>query len=238
MRHHTFFTLAALNQAISDLLEDLNARPFQKLPGTRASLFELLDRPVLRPLPSQAYEYLAFKQARVHIDYHVEFEKHYYSVPHQLLKRAVEIQAGVSTVAIYHAGLRVACHARSMRAGAHTTCVEHMPEAHQRMLWGPERLLSRAADIGAETRALVEHLLQERRHREQSYRRVLALLGNADKYGAERLNNACGRALLINSPTRASVESILKQKLDLNEPANDDLELGHHENIRGETYYH
>ena len=156
-----------------------------------------------------------------------------------MLKRLVEIQANAQTVAIYHAGVRVACHPRSARMGAHTTCAEHMPEAHQRMTWSPERLLTWAGDIGAETRAVVEHVLQEKRHREQSYRRVLALLSNADKYGPERLNHACGRALLINSPTRASVESILKLELDRNaEPPQEELDLGQHENIRGEAYYH
>lgn len=238
LRHHTFFTLAALNQAIADLLDDLNARPFQKLPGSRASLFEQLDRPALRPLPSQPYVFVAFKQARVHIDYHVEFERHYYSVPHHLVKRQVEIQANARTVAIYHAGVRVACHARSARAGAHTTCVEHMPEAHQRMTWSPERLLRWADHIGPETRRVVEHLMQEKRHREQSYRRILALLGNADKYSPARLNRACGRALLINSPTRASVESILKLDLDQTPSGSDELDLGLHENVRGEAYYH
>lgn len=147
-------------------------------------------------------------------------------------------------IAIYSHSQRVASHARSYRQGAHTTCVEHMPRAHQAMQdWSPERFLAWADDIGAETRAVVNHLLQEKRHQEQSYRRILALLGNAKKYGRERLNKACGRALLINSPTRSSVESILKRGLDLvpaevqQEPVQVELSLDHHENLRGEDYY-
>ena len=181
----------------------------------------------------------------MHIDYHIEYDKHYYSVPHPLVKQAVEVHATDSLVVICHQGQRVASHPRSRRQGAHSTCQEHMPQAHQAMQgWSPERFLNWAGDIGAETRELVSCLLQEKRHREQSYRRVLALLSNAKKYGRERLNQACGRALLIGSPTRSSVESILKQGLDritLETPrlaVQEELSLDHHENVRGEDYYH
>ena len=245
LRHQTFFTLASLNQAIRVLLDDLNQRPFKKLPGTRLSQFVQLDKPALRALPAQPYQYADIKQARVHIDYHIEYDKHYYSVPHPLVKRAVEVHATDSLVVICHQGQRVASHPRSRRQGAHSTCQEHMPQAHQAMQgWSPERFLNWAGDIGAETRELVSCLLQEKRHREQSYRRVLALLSNAKKYGRERLNQACGRALLIGSPTRSSVESILKQGLDritLETPrlaVQEELSLDHHENVRGEDYYH
>jgi len=245
LRHRTFFTLASLNHAISLLLEDLNQRPFKKLPGTRLSQFEQLDKPLLRGLPAQPYHYAEIKQARVHIDYHIEYDRHYYSVPHHLVKLAVEVQASDSTVAIYHQGHRVASHPRSYRHGNHSTCSEHMPGAHRAMQeWSPKRFLRWAGDIGTETREVVQHLLQEKRHTEQSYRRILALLSNAKKYGRERLNAACGRALLINSPTRSSVESILKQGLDkvaVETPrlqVQEELSLGDHENVRGEDYYH
>ena len=245
LRHQSFFTLTSLNQAIRVLLEDLNQRPFKKLPGTRLSQFEQLDKPALRPLPTQPYQYADIKQARVHIDYHIEYDKHYYSVPHHLVKQAVEVQATDRTVAICYQGQRVTSHPRSYRQGAHSTCQEHMPQAHQAMQgWSPERFLSWAGDIGAETREVVRCILQEKRHVEQSYRRVLALLGNAKEYGRERLNKACGRALLIGSPTRSSVESILKQGLDhiaVETPHNavqEELSLDHHENVRGEDYYH
>mgnify|MGYP000461711194 FL=1 len=209
------------------------------------SQFKQLDKPALSPLPVQPYQYTEIKQARVHIDYHIEYHKHYYSVPHHLVKQAVEIQASDNSIAIYSHGKRVACHPRSYRQGAHSTCSEHMPRAHQAMQeWSAERFLSWAGDIGRETREVVHHLLQEKRHREQSYRRILALLSNAKKYGRDRLNKACARALLINSPTRSSVESILKQGLDQVPIATscdteqEELNLNHHENVRGEDYYH
>ena len=243
LRHHTFFTLASLNQAIRILLEDLNQRPFKKLPGTRLSQFKQLDQPVLRPLPVQAYQYAQIKQAKVHIDYHIEYDKHYYSVPHHLVRLPVEVQASATTVMVYHQGVRIASHPRSYRLGAHSTCVEHMPQNHRSISeWSPERFLSWASDIGEETREVVSHLLAEKRHREQSYRRVLALLSNAKKYSRKRLNNACARALAIQSPTRSSVESILKLGLDqvVLEPTTvqEEMHLNHHENVRGEDYYH
>lgn len=245
LRHQTFFTLASLNQVIRFLLDDLNQRPFKKLPGTRLSQFEQLDKPALRPLPTSRYQYAEIKQARVHIDYHIEYDKHYYSVPHHLVKQAVEVQASDNTLAIYSHGQRVASHPRSYRQGTHSTCPEHMPRSHRAMTeWSSDRFLSWAGDIGEETREVVKHLLQEKRHKEQSYRRILALLSNAKKYGRDRLNKACARALLIHSPTRSSVESILKQGLDqvaLETPPNmaqEELCLDHHENVRGEDYYH
>ncbi|MEX2489702.1 MAG: IS21 family transposase [Pseudomonadales bacterium] len=245
LRHQTFFTLAALNQAIAGLLEELNHRPFKKLPGTRHSQFLQLDKPALRPLPSQPYHYAEIKQARVHIDYHLEYDKHYYSVPHHLVKQAVEVQASDTTVAVYSHGQRVASHPRSYRQGGHSTCAEHMPRAHRALHdWSPERFLQWAGDIGVPTREVVQRLLQNKRHQEQNYRSILALLSNAKKYGRERLNSACGRALLINSPTRSSIESILRQGLDqvpLEAPRQDRQEemcLNDHENVRGKEYYH
>lgn len=245
LRHQTFFTLASLNQAIVLLLDELNRRPFKKLPGTRLSQFEQLDKPALRPLPAQPYEYSEIKQARVHIDYHIEYDRHYYSVPHHLVKQAVEVQASDTAIVIYSQGQRVASHPRSYRQGSHTTYTEHMPQSHRAMSeWSSERFLNWAGSIGAETHEVVRCILQEKRHEQQSFRRILALLSNAKKYGRERLNNACGRALLINSPTRSSVESILKQGLDQvavenpDEGVQEELNLDAHENVRGEHYYH
>lgn len=245
LRHQTFFTLASLNQAISLLLEDLNSRPFKKLPGTRRSQFEQLDKPQLRGLPQSPYEYAHIKKARVHIDYHIEYDKHYYSVPHHLVKQAVEVQATASTISVYHQGQHIAMHPRSYRQGGHSTFTEHMPQAHKAMSeWTPERFLQWAAEIGPETREVVNHILREKRDKEQSYRRILGLLANVKKYDRDRLNNACARALLIGSPTASSVKPILQNGLDKAEvepipvEAKDDSQQAHHENVRGADYYH
>ena len=245
LRHQSFFTLAALNQAIRPLVGELNSRPFKRLPGSRRSQFEQLDQPALRPLPAQPYRYVQIRQARVHIDYHVEYAGHYYSVPHHLVKQRVEVQAGAETVAIYLHGQRVATHPRSRRVGGHSTCAEHMPQAHRQMTqWTPATLQAWADDIGAGVGEVVKRLFTQKRHQEQSIRRVLALLSNTKRYGRDRLDAACLRALLINSPTRSSIESILKQGLDqrpietTETAAQTELALELHENVRGEGYYH
>lgn len=243
LRHHTFFTLASLNQAIAALLVDLNERPFKKLPGCRRSQFEQLDKPALRPLPAQPYQYAEIRQARVHIDYHVEYDKHYYSVPHHLVKQAIEVQASASTVVFYSNGQRVASHPRSYRQGAHSTCAEHMPGTHRAIHeWSAERFVSWANDMGPATAEVVKKLLNRRQHQEQNFRSVLALLSNAKKYGRHRLDQACARALQINSPTRSSVESILKMGIDQipleRTETQEELALDNHENVRGQNYYH
>ncbi|WP_435056070.1 Mu transposase domain-containing protein, partial [Zhongshania aquatica] len=184
----TFFTLAELNLTIKSLLEDLNQRPFKKLPGCRLSQFEMLDKPALKPLPATRYEYLEFKLARVNIDYHVEFDKHYYSVPHHLVKTQVEIQASRDGVAIFFKDQQVARHARSQRQGGFTTNTHHMPEAHQRhQQWTPKRLLSWAGTIGPATHAMVELFLQRKQVPEQAYRACLGLLNLAKQYTPARL---------------------------------------------------
>lgn len=246
LRHHTFFTLASLNQAISELLVDLNNRAFKKLPGNRQSLFDRIDRPALKPLPAQAYQYVEIKTARVHIDYHIEYDRHYYSVPHHLIKQQVEVHASSTMVSIYAYGQRVSSHPRRFVQGAHSTLTEHMPQSHRAISeWSPERFLTWAESIGSSTKHVVTTLLYKKRHPEQNYRSVLALLNLAKKYDRQRLEKACARALDINSPTRTSIESILKKGLDkidsiyTRQPQQQtELSLDHHENIRGDEYYH
>ena len=156
------------------------------------------------------------------------------------MKQAVEVHASDHVITIYDRGERVASHPRAYRKGGHTTCADHMPASHRAMHeWSAERFLNWAADIGPETRAVVEQMLQQKRYIEQNYRAILGLLGYAKTYTPRRLNNACRRALLINSPNRTSIQSILKNGLD-QVPAEpqDELYLEHHENIRGEDYYH
>ncbi len=246
LRHQTFFTLSALNLAINALLVDLNSRHFKKLPGTRKSQFEAIDKPALKTLPKNPYQYVEIKAVRVHVDYHIEYDRHYYSVPHHLVKEQVEVRASSTLVSVYAYGHRVSSHPRSYSQGAHSTLTEHMPESHRAMSeWSPERFLNWAGDIGQATKKVVTTLLHKKRHPEQNYRSILALLSLAKTYTRERLENACARAVHINSPTRTSVESILKNGLDkLHAPHKKsnlkqaELPLNDHENIRGDKYYH
>ncbi|MES2355927.1 MAG: IS21 family transposase [Pseudomonadota bacterium] len=243
LRHRKFFSLDELNQAIRELLNRLNAKPFKKLPGSRISAFESLDKPALKPLPAHRYEYAQWKKARVSIDYHLEFEGHFYSVPHRLVGKEVELRITANIVECLYKNQRVASHARSHRRGAHTTVAEHMPKAHRaHMQWTPGKLLNWAITIGPATRDIVQHQLTQKPHPEMGYRACLGLLSLARKFGNDRLEAACKRAIVIHSPTRKSVVSILKAGLD-QVPANNQTStteplLPPHSNVRGAKYYH
>jgi len=242
LRHRRFFSLEELNAAVAELLVELNARAFKKLPGTRASAFEALDRPALKPLPATPFQYASWKKARVNIDYHVEVLGHFYSVPYQLVRQEVEVRLSATSVECFVRGKRVAAHARSARRGGYTTCPEHMPASHRAHLeWSPGRLLNWALSVGPQTRDLVRHLLEHKPHPEQGYRACLGLMRLARQYGAARLEAACERAARIHAPTYRSAASILKAGLDrqpLPQTEQAELELPAHANVRGRTYYH
>lgn len=242
LRHHTFFCLAQLNREIARLITGLNDKPFKKLPGTRRSQFEALDQPHLHPLPAQAYEYSHWKQAKVHIDYHIEHERHYYSVPHALVGQRVDVRIGAGVVEIFHERQRIASHARSTRPGGQTTVIAHMPEAHrQHHRWSPGRFLTWAQTIGPSTQALVQHLLENRPHPELGYRACLGLLNLEKGYGKERLEAACLHAVHLGTLTQRSVRALLKKGLDqtpLPDPEEEPPERAPHDNLRGPDYYH
>lgn len=243
LRKQTFFTLVSLNQAIRFLLEDLNQRPFRKRPGSRLEQFNLLDKPALKPLPDSPYEYRDIKKARVNIDYHVEYDGHFYSVPYQLVKQEVMIHAGETTVLILHQNKQIAMHPRAFSYG-YSTDRNHMAKAHQKhQEWSPQRFLKWAGEIGEYTVIVVEHQLSSRPHPEHGYRTCLGLLSLTKKYGKERLELACRRAKHINAMSYKSISSILKKSLD---KVPFDEGDGHtqtalpfdHENVRGSDYYH
>ena len=239
LRNRTFFSLGELNAAIAKLLERLNNRPFRKLPGSRRELFEQLDRPALRPLPAERYVFAEWKKARVNIDYHVEVEHHYYSVPHALVGRQLDVRLTATTVECIYRGQRVASHMRCALRGRHTTADEHMPEKHRKMgQWSPERFIRWATTIGPDTALLIDNVLRSRRHPQQAFRSCLGILRLASSYGEERLEAAAGRALALGSNSYRSVESILKHRLD--ERPSEQIELGlaiEHSNLRGASYY-
>jgi len=241
LRHHTFFSLDELNQSLRTLLDDLNHRPFKKLPGTRKSQFEALDKPALKPLPDSPYSYGEWRKARVNIDYHIDVDVHYYSVPHRFVKHEIDVRVGSSTIECFAQHQRIASHARSHVRGGHTTQREHMPKAHQKHSeWTPGRFLNWAVEIGPRTRDVVKHLLENRPHPEHGYRSCLGLLNLVKRYGATRLEAACERALLAGSPTRKSVLSILDNGLDKAPlpAAETDETATAHDNVRGASYYH
>lgn len=241
LRNREFFSLHELNAEMARLLERLNARAFRKLPGSRRSVFEQVDRPALRALPATRYVFAQWKKARVHIDYHVEVEGHYYSVPYKLVRRQLDVRYTAHTVECLHAGQRVASHTRSALKGRHTTLTEHMPQAHRQMgEWTPQRIMQWAEKTGPATAALIAQLIASRRHPQQAFRACLGVLRLSKAYDEVRLEAACRRSLLAGSHSYKSVESILKLGLDAqafesSEQPSLPLE---HDNIRGADYYH
>ncbi len=241
LRNRQFFSLVELNTAIAELLEVLNNRPFKKLPGTRRSMFESLDRPAMQPLPATPYEYAEWKKVRVNIDYHVAIDKHYYSVPYQLVKQQLEARVTANTVELLHKGKRLASHRRSYQPGRHTTVNAHMPKAHREYAeWTPERLVRWAGESGPATAKLVETILTSRPHPQHGFRACLGLMRLGKRYTTPRLEAASRRALAIGSCSYKSVESILKNGLDRKPlpPTTIDTPAIEHDNLRGSDYYH
>ena len=242
LRHRTFFGLEELNHAIRDGVQRLNRWPLQKQGISRRELFEQLDQPALRSLPNEPYRFAEWKRAKVHVDYHIELTGHYYSVPHALIGQIVDIRFNPHTVEIFRKAKRVASHRRSFQRGAHTTVTEHMPKAHQRAgNLTPKRLIDWAQDIGPETEAWVQVALKRRPHPEQGFRTCLGALKLAKRYGNDRLNAACKRALRVNAFSYRSLESMLKHQLDqqpLPEEKQTAIALPEHANVRGPDYFH
>lgn len=242
LRHRRFYGLGELNAAIAEMLRQLNEeRPIRRLGLTRRALFEDLDRPNLKPLPAQPYAFAEWRLRRVGVDYHVEVEDHYYSVPHRFARSEVEVRLTPQTVEVFLKGERIAAHRRSSGNHRHTTVPEHMPSSHRRYAdWTLERIRREAAAIGPATAALCELILERRPHPEQGFRACLGIVRLLRPFGATRLEAAATRALAIGTLSYGSVRSILDHKLDRqaaqSAPADDAPIL--HPNIRGPRYYH
>ena len=239
LRNRTFFSLAELNQALGELLEKLNTRPFKKLEGSRKSWFETIERAALKPLPVERYVLARWKRATVGIDYHVELEGHYYSVPHGLRQQEVELRYTATTVEILFRNKRIASYLRDSRKGRHTTQSGHMPVNHQQYLeWTPSRILNWAGTMGKATQKVAEIIMTSREHPEQGYRSCLGILRLGKLYGKDRLEAACKRALAIGSSRYKSIRSILENSLDREAvPESKPTQGIVHTNLRGAHYY-
>lgn len=240
LRHVTFFSLAECNAAIAAALEQMNGREMRRLGVSRRQLFETVERPVMQSLPEQDYEYAEWRLARVGIDYHVEVQDFFYSVPHALIHEQVDTRATAHTIEIFHRGKRVAAHARRYGGQRHGTLPEHMPSAHRRYAeWTPERLQRQARAIGPNTEALVIAVMARRPHPEQGFRTCLGVLRLFRGIDPARAETVSLRAVEIGALTYASIASILQHRLDRSAPpqAADGTPLLH-DNIRGPRYYH
>ena len=240
LRHRNFYTLAALNAAIRELLQRLNHRRLRKLKQSRRELFLLFDQPNALPLPHKAYEFAEWKIATVNIDYHIEVDQHYYSVPYQLKSEKLQVRLTAHMVEAFRKGQRVACHARSFLPHQHTTVKEHMPPAHQTYAeWSPSRFIRWAEKTGPHTARLIQTILESRAHPEQGYRSCLGILRLEKHYPKERLENAAARALRYSNLSLKALRKILENGLDrLEERDSSTAALPAHDNIRGGQYYH
>jgi len=241
LRNHTFFSLAEVNDAYSERLAALNATSFQKMEGCRRSFYESLDRPALSPLPATPYEFALWKRARVNIDYHVQVDGSFYSVPYQLARREVEVRLSAGVVEVFHGGTRVASHARSFTRGAFVTNPEHMPASHRAHLeWSPSRLISWGESMGPATGELIAGILERHPHPEQGYRSCLGLMRLGREHTPERLEAAAARALSARAFSYRSVKNILARGLDrvaLPPEGAPGMAPLFHEHVRGPEYF-
>jgi transposase len=239
LRHQVFHTFNELNLSIRELMNELNQREMKQLGASRKALFESLDKPALKPLPSQRYLYTEHKRAKVGPDYHIEYRRHYYSVPHQLVGQHVELEATSKLIQIYYQGNLISQHPVNPKERGLSTHSEHMPSNHQHQKWSPERLLSWGGHIGTATREMVNTLLLSKEHPQQAYRSCLGLLNLTKKYGDVRLEQACKDALIVNKPYLRFIKNLLENhregQLSAEPSLTPDIQ---HSNVRGPNSYH
>ena len=242
LRHHTFYSLEELNSYISKLLLKINDRLLRYVNKSRRELFETLDLPALGQLCSEPYQYAEWRKARVNIDYHIEFEGHFYSAPYQLTKERVDVRVTATTVELFYKSKRVASHYRSHRKGQATTSDSHRPASHKAHLeWTPSRIINWSKSKGGATGTFIEQLLSSKPHPEQGYRSALGVIRLADKYGPERLNKACEKALSLGSINYQTVKNMLKNCMEAitkGRDLNQNKGSTSNNNVRGREYYH
>lgn len=240
LRHITFTSIAQINVAIKPRLLALNQQAFQKMKLSRKDLFETIDKPALKTLPPEKYNYAQWQKAKIHIDYHFVFDDHYYSVPYKHIHHQVELRATAMVVECYRQGKRIVSHVRNYKKYQYTTLKEHMPPAHRAHAeWSPERMKRWANKIGSNTTRFIDRLIEVRAFPVQAFRSCLGLLRLGSRYGEDRLEKACAIAYESGATRYKQVELILKNKLDALplSRAMDTPVISSHENIRGSDYY-
>ena len=240
LRHRTFYSLAELNTAIRQCLEHLNTRPLRKAKKCRRELFEAIDQPSALPLPQRLYEYAEWYKAKVQLNYHIEVDRHYYSVPYQLLHEKIDIRLTAAVIEAFHKGGRIAAHVRSFAYGGYTTLREHMPPSHRYYAeWNPARFIQWAGKTGEATARLVETILNTRPYPEQGYKACLGIINLTRDYEPVRVEAAARRALKFKTCSYRSMKAILSTGLDRHDTGEQPGLPGllPHQNIRGQAYY-
>jgi transposase len=225
-------SLEELAEAVHAEIETVNNQPFQKLQGSRRSVFQSTELYELSRLPSQRYECAQFKQAKAGFDYHVAVDKaHYYSVPYQFAGKEVLIRTTSRTVEVFSEGERIACHVRETDPRRRFTTEHfHMPENHKAVAgWSPGRFKSWAAKTGEKTKAYITWLLERKEHPEQAYRTCAGILRIAAAVKPQRMEEASENALVHNIFSYACFVKLLENR-DFDKPLI-------HENLRGKDYF-
>lgn len=238
LRNMTFTSLTGINNEIKRRLDIIHHQLFQKMKVSRHELYETIDRPSLKPLPLEPYQYAEWKKATINIDYHFVFNEHYYSVPHTYIHKKVEIRGTAKTVECFYKGQRIAAHPRCFKRYAYSTLSEHMPESHRAYAeWTPERIQQWASKIGPKTAAFIASMMSSRAFPQQAYRACLGVLRLGKKYEECRLEKACAKGLEIGITRYQQIESMLKNKLEETAQAIKSNPLPSHDNVRGPNYY-
>ena len=242
LRDKRFFSLYELNQAIFRELKAFNERPFQKKSGSRYSVYTEEELSFMQPLPQYPYEFATWKVATVQLNYHVSFDKQYYSVPYAYARKKVDLRITEKLIEIYYQGKRICSHRRLYgRMGQYSTNTDHMPKNHQLYNeWNADRFLRWGRDIGPSAKEVVEKIFASYRVEEQAYKGCLSLLKLADKYSSDRLENACRVALVhIPSPRYKNIRLILEAGQDLpkKEEPEDTSNINRFTHLRGASYY-
>lgn len=243
LRGRRFFSLYEANEAIGGCLEKINTRKMRHFGKSRRELFEQIDRPALGRLPIRPYELAFWKKATVNIDHHIVFEDHFYSVPFHLVRRSVEIRATDRLIEVFFRNTRVASHTRSFSKGGYSTQISHRPSSHQKHLeWTPQRIIHWGKQKGKNTGVFIKLLIESKKHPEQAYRSALGVIRLAEKYGEERLDLACEKAMGIGALKYQTVKNILKNKMETahvkktQQPKQQGF-LNSNINVRGKDYY-
>lgn len=224
-----------------ELLIDLNNRPFQKMRGSRRSLYDEIDKPALKPLPANRYEYTHIEYAKAGNDYHINVDGSHYSIPHQKVGEKLEVRITSGTVEIFHKGKRIASHPKCKKEGQTQRIDEHMPPAHRAYQnWTPARFEDWARTIGPTTTTFVQRLIAQKKYPELSYRACFALIRLAKEHGLERMEGACQRAVAVGSYSYTTIKLILQNKMDCRPLPSAELPAQlqiSNKNVRGAEYF-
>lgn len=240
VRHETFTSFTKLNEVIQQKLSGLNHRTMKDYGLSRREMFEKVDEPELKPLPSQPFEFAEWRQARVNLDYHIEVERHYYSVPYEYVRKRVMVKISESLVQIFHDNQQIACHERSRIRFQHSTQEGHMPPEHWAYkMQSKAKFLAWAQQIGPATHQQVEAIFNKKSYDEQAFRSIRGVQDLNTCHGSERLEAACRRANALGIVGQHSLRSMLKHQLEFDPLPDERTNVVpiHHANLRGQTYY-